>query len=119
MNGDPESLLQPGEKDLEHTRHLELCRDFLHFLFVDGLGLGGGLLDGFEDGVGDEAGVLLEELGVEGEGKKFTLAVDLDAHGAAAGGGLDFAGRELLLELLHLFLRLLGLFEEFAESSHE
>jgi len=107
-----------GKLVLHQPGHGEAGGHFLHFGFVVGFGLPGGVLDCAEDGLGDEAGLFFQKLGVECEREEASVAVDLDLHCATAAADFDFVRVELGLQGFDAALHFLGLFEEFSESGH-
>src|SRR5262249_39781207 len=62
--------------------------------------------------------VLVDDLRIDLDGRELLLAVGLDRHHAAAGGGVDFALADLFLHRRHLRLQLLRFLHDVPEALH-
>ena len=89
--------------------------DFAQFIFLRFLGGGEGVGHGAEDEVFEHFDIFrVHNLGVDLDRGDRAVATGGGFHGAAAGGGFDFAFGQVFLDAGHFGLHLLGLFEKFS-----
>ena len=112
-------LVEGRGHDRSHPRQVEARRGLGHRRLVACPGLGGGLLQGGDQGRLDEGPILAQESGVKHQGVDQAMPVDDDADRAPAMTDLQSFRGQSLLGLRDPALHLLGLFEELAYAGHK